>query len=173
MSNNKSLISIIIPCYNESCAFPHLKKALIEFENKLNPKYQCEYLLVDDGSSDNTWTQIIEFEKENNRVKGVRLSRNFGHQIAITCGYDLAVGDAVVTLDADLQDPPEVIHDMIRKWENGFDIVYAVRSKRDGETAFKLFTARIFYRIFKSLTKILSPVDAGDFGLILLEDTLP
>ena len=163
---NGNLISIVIPCLNEASTIPHLKKALTEFGHGLNPRYRCEFLLIDDGSTDTTWEQIVSFGQEDERVRGISFSRNFGHQIAITCGYDLAKGDAVVTMDADLQDPPEVIHDMIRHWEKGFDVVYAVRLKRYGESRFKLFTARIFYRIFKRLSKLSSPADAGDFRLM-------
>lgn len=161
----KPLISVIVPCHNEALVFSHLRDALVSLANRAS-KYRFEFILIDDGSRDETWSQIASFASADGRVRGVSLSRNFGHQIALTCGYDLANGDAVVSLDADLQDPPEVIPDLIREWEKGADVVFAVRSKREGEGFFKRWTASLFYRLFNILSETSAPIDAGDFRLI-------
>jgi polyisoprenyl-phosphate glycosyltransferase len=160
------LISVVIPCYNEAESFPYLRLALIALADRLAPRYLCEFVLIDDGSHDATWDQIICFASEDQRVRAISLSRNFGHQAALTCGYDLARGSAVVTLDADLQDPLEVVLDMIREWERGADVVFAVRQERQGENAFKIWTASAFYRVLQSVAKTSAPSDAGDFRLM-------
>lgn len=169
-SNGKSLlISLVVPCYNEGETFPRLRQELAALAERLTPRYSCEFVLVDDGSNDTTWQQIVAFASEDRRVRAAALSRNFGHQAALTCGYDLAQGAAVVTLDADLQDPPEVILDMVRKWEEGADVVFAIRTDREGESAFKLWTARAFYRVLQSVAKVPAPSNAGDFRLMSQE----
>ena len=161
----KLLISIVVPCYNESDVFPVLRKELVSLAERWASKYQTEFVLIDDGSRDDTWMQMQQFAAEDPRVVAVSLSRNFGHQSALTCGYDFAEGDAVVSLDADLQDPPEVIPDLVQAWENGADIVYAVRAHRE-DSYFKKLTAQLFYRIFLALTETSAPLNTGDFRLM-------
>lgn len=160
------LISIVVPCYNESAAFGALRAALAGLADELAPRYRCELVLVDDGSADDTWAQISAFAAADARVRGFRLSRNFGHQAAVSCGYDFAVGDAVVCLDADLQDPPAVIPQMLACWEQGADIVLGVRIARAGETWFKRVSASLFYRGFRWMTRSPAALDAGDFRLL-------
>ena len=123
-------------------------------------------ILVDDGSMDDSAELIRRYAAEDNRIKPVLFARNFGHQIAVTAGLDYSLGDAVVIIDSDLQDPPEVILDMIAKWKEGYEVVYAVRAEREGESWFKLFTANLFYRLITSITDVKIPLDAGDFRLI-------
>ncbi len=162
----KPLISLVVPCYNEEDVFPYLKAALAGIADRLGAKFRVEMVLVDDGSKDATWQQICAFSQEDLRVRGVALSRNFGHQMALTCGYDLAEGDAVVSLDADLQDPPGVVLELVEKWQQGYDVVYAVRKTRAGETRFKRWTAAIFYRIIRALGAAYVKPDTGDFRLM-------
>jgi dolichol-phosphate mannosyltransferase len=125
-----------------------------------------ELIFVDDGSRDDSFARLTSLADRDDRVRVVKLSRNFGHQIAVTAGVDAAHGDAVVIIDADLQDPPEVIPMMIDRWREGYDVVYGVRGKREGETWMKLFTAALFYRIMKRITGVEIPVDVGDFRLM-------
>jgi dolichol-phosphate mannosyltransferase len=127
---------------------------------------EAEAILVDDGSSDRTYELMLEAASADPRFRLVRLSRNFGHQIALTAGVDLAAGDAVIVLDADLQDPPEVILELAARWREGYDIVYAVREMREGETRFKRATATAFYRAFNRISEVEVPLDAGDFRLV-------
>jgi polyisoprenyl-phosphate glycosyltransferase len=162
----REAISIVVPCYNEVTVFPYLQKELSELADRIVQDYDVEIILVDDGSCDATWEKICTFSAVDSRVRGVALSRNFGHQAALTCGYDLATGDAVVCLDADLQDPPEVVLEMIRRWREGADVVYGVRTSRDGETAFKLWTAKLFYRLLRAMGAKYVREDAGDFRLL-------
>ncbi|MEW6369020.1 MAG: glycosyltransferase family 2 protein [Acidobacteriota bacterium] len=163
---SKPLITIVVPCYNERHVFPLLREALLELAQGLSPRYDVEFLIVDDGSDDGSWEQILAFAGEDQRVKAISLTRNFGHQAALTCGYDFAQGDAVVTMDADLQDPPEVVHDLVREWEKGYDVVYAVRVRREGESRFKCWTASVFYRMIRVLGQTGAPPDSGDFRLM-------
>jgi dolichol-phosphate mannosyltransferase len=128
--------------------------------------YDYELVFVDDGSHDRTHERLVAFHEQDPHLKVVKFSRNFGHQIAVTAGVDEAVGDAIVIIDADLQDPPEVIPGMVRKWEEGYDVVYGVRKRRTGESRLKLLTAATFYRLLRSFTNIEIPVDVGDFRLI-------
>jgi dolichol-phosphate mannosyltransferase len=123
-------------------------------------------ILVDDGSSDASWDLVSEITAADLRYKAIGFSRNFGHQMAITAGMDYAQGDAVIVMDADLQDPPEVVLEMAARWRDGFDVVYAVREARPGETRFKAYTAAAFYRVFRRLADVDIPVDAGDFRLV-------
>jgi dolichol-phosphate mannosyltransferase len=125
-----------------------------------------ELVLVDDGSKDGSTEIIREFARKDSRVRPVIFARNFGHQIAVTAGMDYSRGDAVAIIDADLQDPPEVILDLIKKWKEGYEVVYAVRAEREGETWFKTFTASLFYRIIYKITDVDIPVDTGDFRLL-------
>jgi glycosyltransferase involved in cell wall biosynthesis len=125
-----------------------------------------ELVLVDDGSSDGSTERILELAKQDEHVRPVIFARNFGHQVAITAGWDYARGDAVVIIDADLQDPPEAIPELIKKWREGYEVVYAVRAEREGETWFKKTTAALFYRIVHRITDVKIPVDTGDFRLM-------
>ncbi len=166
MNAQAPLLTLVIPCYNEEEVFPHLRGALVSLMDALAPDLRAEAILVDDGSGDATWQRIETFAAEDPRVRGIALSRNFGHQLALTCGYDFARGDAVVTLDADLQDPPETVLRMVARWREGADVVYAVRARREGETLFKRATASAFYRLLRlSGARQLRP-DAGDFRLV-------
>jgi len=159
-------LSLVIPLYNEEKVFPSLRTELARFMQILGAQAEVEVILVNDGSRDETWSQIMAFAKADPRVKGVGLSRNFGHQIALYCGYRLATGDAIVSLDGDLQDPPEVILQLWEKWRQGADVVFAVRKQRHGESAFKLFTAHWFYKLMSRLADTEAPLDCGDFRLL-------
>src|SRR5262249_4011261 len=120
----------------------------------------------DDGSSDGTWELLRALAGADSRLRLLRLSRNFGHQVAMTAGLDAARGDAVVLMDGDLQDPPEVIPELVARWREGFDVVYAVRCARPGETRFKLWTARLFYKLIGRMSPVPMPEEAGDFRLL-------
>ena len=160
----KPIYSIIVPVYNESGSLPELHKRLSEVMDTSGEAW--ELLLVDDGSTDGSTQMIYDLAEKDSNVRPVILARNFGHQIAVTAGLDYSRGDAVVVIDADLQDPPEVILTLIEKWREGYEVVYAVREKREGETFFKLWTARMFYRLINKITSMEIPVDAGDFRLM-------
>ncbi len=159
-----SLLSIVIPVYNEQDALPHLRQRLTE----CFPLFGCavEVLLVNDGSVDDSLGQLISWARVDARIRVINFARNFGHQAACTAGLDEARGDAVVIIDADLQDPPEVIADMIAEYRKGYDVVYGKRVSRAGETAFKRFTAWAFYRLMRRLIHPDLPEDVGDFRLI-------
>jgi len=142
---NSFLLSVVIPCMNEEEVLPRTVQQLVS-------ALECgalrfELIFVDDGSTDSTPEILRELQTEDPRIRIVRLSRNFGHQVAITAGLEHAIGDAVAIIDADLQDPPDVLLTFIKKWVDGYDVVYGVRADRDGETAFKLWTAKLFYRL--------------------------
>jgi glycosyltransferase involved in cell wall biosynthesis len=156
--------SLVVPAYNEEGVIAELAARLTEVMDALDG--DAEAILVDDGSRDRTYELMIAAAGEEPRVRLIRLSRNFGHQIALTAGVDLAAGDAVIVLDADLQDPPEVILELAARWREGFDIVYAVRDIREGETRFKRATAAWFYRGFNRISEVQVPVDVGDFRLV-------
>lgn len=157
-------VSVIVPFLNEQENLPVLYHRLVEaFQGQ--PE-SLEILFVDDGSRDGSAGWVAEQARADERVKLIRLSRNFGHQIAITAGMDHADGDAVVIIDADLQDPPETIPSLLAKWREGFEVVYAVRSARAGETWLKKFLAARFYRVFHRMANVDVPMDAGDFRLI-------
>lgn len=158
-------LSIVVPCYNEEEVFPHLREALERLLTRL-AHLRPEVLLVDDGSKDATWALIQDYARADTRIAGISLSRNFGHQAALTCGYDLCEGDAVICLDADLQDPPEVIDEMVEAWQRGADVVYAVRRQRPGESRMKLWTAALFYRIMQAIGAKHVRADSGDFRLL-------
>ena len=156
--------SLVIPVFNEAETLPELRRRLELLLDQLDGP--AEVVFVDDGSSDASFETIETFCAADERCKCIRLSRNFGHQIAITAGLDAACGDAVVIMDADLQDPPELVLELARRWREGYEVVYAVRSARAGETQFKQMTAAMFYRLFRRLTDLDVPADAGDFRLV-------
>jgi dolichol-phosphate mannosyltransferase len=161
------LISIVVPCYNEQEVFGETYRRLTAtFEQLDSSKYQYEIIFVNDGSRDNTLEQIQEIIKIDTRIKGINFSRNFGHQIAITAGLDNCKGDAAVVIDADLQDPPSVILEMVKKWEEGYDVIFGKRNARAGESTFKLLTAKWFYRFINRLSDVDMPLDTGDFRLM-------
>ena len=157
-------LSIVIPMYNEELVVPFLITGLKQFMTEL--RSEVEIILVNDGSTDSTLKQIVEWAHQDVRVKIVNFSRNFGHQIAATAGLDYATGDAVVLLDADLQDPLSVIHRMIERYREGYDVVYGQRQARRGETPIKRFTAWLFYRLMRAFVHKNLPVDVGDFRLL-------
>lgn len=163
-SRDPKSISLVIPCYNEEDVLPELRRRLQE----LVKGYSCpiEVVLVDDGSKDRTWPLIQHYSREDGFIKAIRLARNFGHQTAITCGLDQTRGEVVVILDADLQDPPEVIPAMIAEWRDGYDVVYGQRRLRHGESLSKKFFAFSFYRIFEKIAGLKVPRDTGDFRLM-------
>jgi len=164
-SRKRQLLSIVIPCYNEEDAILETIKRLKAFCSELI-NLDVELIFVDDGSRDRTRELLKREAADDTRMKLIGLARNFGHQIAVTAGMDAANGDAVVLLDADLQDPPEVIHQMVTKWREGHDVVYGVRTERPGESAFKRATAHGFYRLLNWLSDLPIPLDTGDFRLI-------
>jgi len=161
----EEILSIVIPCYNE-------EEVIAETINRLlsvcdaGKGCNFELIFVDDGSRDRTRELLRTFAEKDSRIRIIGFARNFGHQIAVTAGIDAARGDAVVLIDADLQDPPEVIPDMISKWREGFDVVYGIRTERAGESRFKLATARTFYRVLNKLSDVPIPLDTGDFRLL-------
>jgi polyisoprenyl-phosphate glycosyltransferase len=160
----KITYSIVAPIYNELDNIPALYRRVKEVMDSTGETW--ELILVDDGSIDGSTAAICELAKEDKRVRPVIFARNFGHQIAITAGWDYARGAAVVIIDADLQDPPEVILEMAKKWKEGYEVVYAVRAEREGESWFKLWTASLFYRLIYRITDVKIPLDTGDFRLM-------
>ncbi len=161
---SKPVYSIVAPIFNESGNIQELYRRLREVLESTDELW--EIILVDDGSTDESADLIRQYAERDGRVKPVIFARNFGHQIAVTAGLDYSQGEAVVIIDSDLQDPPEVILDLISKWKEGFQVVYAVRAEREGESWFKLFTASVFYRLITSITDVYIPLDAGDFRLL-------
>jgi dolichol-phosphate mannosyltransferase len=158
-------VTIIVPCYNEEVVIMETARQLREFCSDL-PLFDFEIIFIDDGSSDQTRALLKRLSFEDSRIKIIGLARNFGHQVAVTAGIDASSGDAVVLVDADLQDPPRVISIMIDKWREGYDVVYGVRIERHGESAFKRATAHIFYRFLNSISDVSIPSDTGDFRLM-------
>jgi len=156
------LLSVVAPVYNEV----ELIDAFVERTRAALGDYRFELVLVDDGSSDGTAERLDRIAAADRRVRVIHLSRNFGHQAALTAGLEHALGDAVVMLDSDLQDPPELIPALVARWQEGADVVYAVRRRREGETVFKLATAAFFYRLFNKLTQVELEPDSGDFRLL-------
>jgi len=156
--------SIVAPIYNELDNLSELYQRVREVMSGTDETW--ELILVDDGSSDGSTRRILEMAKDDEHVRPVIFARNFGHQVAITAGWDYARGEAVVIIDADLQDPPEAIPELIAKWREGYEVVYAVRAEREGETWFKKTTAALFYRIVHRITDVNIPVDSGDFRLM-------
>ena len=160
----KITYSIVAPIYNEKENLAELYRRVKDVMDSTAEPW--ELVLVDDGSSDGSTDMIRALAKEDKRVRPVIFARNFGHQIAITAGWDYARGDAVVIIDADLQDPPELILEMAKKWKEGNDVVFAVRAEREGESWFKLWTASLFYRLIYRITEVKIPLDTGDFRLM-------
>ncbi len=162
--DNKPTYTIIAPIYNEIENIQVLHQRVSEVMDSTGEPW--EFVMVDDGSSDGSTEAIMDLKAKDDKIVPVIFARNFGHQIAVTAGLDHSRGKAVVIIDADLQDPPEVILDLIAKWKEGYEVVYAVRSKREGETWFKLFTAAAFYRTIQRITDVNIPRDTGDFRLL-------
>jgi len=157
-------LSVVIPAYNEEeSVIPMYERLVAALDDVVD---ELEILFVDDGSHDRTWERVAELSKRDGRVRGLRFARNFGHQAALTAGVDAARGRAVVIIDGDLQDPPEVIPEMVEKWRDGAEVVYAQRQEREGETVFKKTTAAGFYRLLARITNVEIPVDTGDFRLM-------
>jgi dolichol-phosphate mannosyltransferase len=160
----KITYSIIAPIYNEIDNLLELYRRVKEVMDSNGESW--EFILVDDGSTDGSTDKIRELAEKDKTVRPVIFARNFGHQVAITAGWDYARGDAIVIIDADLQDPPEVILELANKWKEGYEVVYAVRGEREGESWFKLWTASLFYRLIYRITDVKIPVDTGDFRLM-------
>lgn len=158
-------ISIIIPAYNEEESLPYLKERMDKLMENMN-NYEFEILFINDGSKDNTLELIKQYRKQDNRYCYVDFSRNFGKEIGMIAGLDYATGDCVIFIDADLQDPPELIRELVKYWEQGYDDVYAKRRSRDGETFFKKFTSKMYYRVLQKMTNIEIQKDTGDFRLL-------
>ena len=160
----KITYSVVAPIYNEIEIVDEFCKRVTDVMDSTGETW--ELVLVDDGSTDGSTERILELASVNEHIRPVIFARNFGHQIAVTAGLDYTRGDAVTIIDADLQDPPEVILDLIEKWKEGYEVVYAVRAEREGESWFKLWTASIFYRIIYRITDVDIPLDTGDFRLL-------
>ncbi len=163
--NEKKLITILIPAYNEHESLPLLYDRLVKLMDEQD-KYNFEVLFVNDGSKDNTLELIKFLRKKDSRINYLNLSRNYGKEVAMAAGFDYVNGDALVLMDADLQDPPELIPEMIKYWEEGYDDVYAKRKSRKGESPLKKLTSWGFYRVLQSMTKIEIQKDTGDFRLL-------
>lgn len=160
----KPTISVVAPVYDEEVLLPEFYRRVVSAMEPLGVPF--EIVLVNDGSHDSSGAIMDQLHAQDPRVKVVHFSRNFGHQIAITAGTDHAQGESVAVIDSDLQDPPEVIVDMYHKWREGYQVIYGVRSEREGETAFKRATASMFYRLIRKITNINLPLDTGDFRLM-------
>lgn len=159
------LLSVVVPCYNEEAVLRETHVHLVAVLEQLEG-LKFELVYIDDGSRDATLEILRELQAASERVRVVSMSRNFGHQLAATAGLEHAAGDVVVVTDADLQDPPEVIGEMVALWRAGYQVVYGVRAERHGETIFKRWTARVFYRLHNQLSDTKLPLDAGDFRLL-------
>ena len=162
--NNEIIYSVVVPLYNEELVIDESYNRLKSVMDSTKENY--EIVFINDGSKDTTRDKVENICRKDEMIKLVNFSRNFGHQAAITAGMNQAIGDAVIVIDADLQDPPEAILDMISKWKEGYEVVYGKRTKREGETFFKKFTSKVYYRLLKNMTSIDIPVDTGDFRLI-------
>jgi polyisoprenyl-phosphate glycosyltransferase len=157
------VLSVVSPVYNERDSVEELWRRLTQALAELG---DYEILIVDDGSTDGSWDVLRGLAARDERLRLLKLSRNFGHQVALTAGLDAARGDAVVLIDADLQDPPELIPQLVARWQEGFDVVYAVRERRDGESRMRLLAIRSFYRLFRRMAATDIPADTGDFRLL-------
>jgi len=165
MVAERNLVSLVVPCFNEEEVIEETHRRLVALAES-ESTYAFEFLFVDDGSRDNTPQLLHRIVAADPRAQALFFSRNFGHQLAVTAGIDEARGDAVVLLDADLQDPPEVVAEMLAKWRDGWQVVYGVRAEREGESHFKLLTAHLFYRVLNYLSDTPIPLDTGDFRLM-------
>lgn len=165
MENAQPTFSIIAPCFNEEDSLPELYRRISSVMKGIGESW--ELVLIDDGSGDRT-AQVMQqlYQQDPDHVRAVLFARNFGHQIAVTAGMDHARGQAVILIDADLQDPPELISQMAQKWREGYEVVYAVRAEREGESWFKRTTASLFYRLVYRITDVEIPLDTGDFRLM-------
>ncbi|KFI24168.1 glycosyltransferase family 2 protein [Paenirhodobacter enshiensis] len=159
------LVSIIVPCYNEEEVLDQTLGQLLALQPPASVS-GFEFIFVDDGSSDGTMAKLRRAAELDNRVRAIEFSRNFGHQIAVTAGVEAASGEAVALIDADLQDPPGVLIEMIERWAEGYDVVYGMRRSREGESQFKRHTARAFYRLLNRLSEVPIPLDTGDFRVM-------
>ena len=165
LENNKNVdLSIIVPIFNEEGSIDELYERLMLNISKVTNDY--EIIFINDGSKDHSLYKLMELTKLSNKVYYINFSRNFGHQIAVTAGLDFCSGDAVIIIDADLQDPPELIPELYKKYKEGYEVVYAKRARRKGESWLKLITAKLFYRILERITTFKIPVDTGDFRLV-------
>jgi dolichol-phosphate mannosyltransferase len=164
MSKDEIVVSVAVPVYNELESLPELHRRVTEVMSAQGEGW--ELILIDDGSTDGSREWIQDLARSDAHVQPVIFARNFGHQIAVTAGLDKCRGQALVIMDADLQDPPEVIPQLIEKWREGYEVVYAVRAERKGETWFKKITAAVFYRIINRITDVDIPLDTGDFRLM-------
>lgn len=164
MQESKIDISVIIPIFNEELIIPELYQRLKKSVGSISENF--ELIFLNDGSTDNSLLALIQLSKEDPKVFYINFSRNFGHQIAVSAGLNFCKGEAVVIIDGDLQDPPELIPELYKKYKEGNEVVYAKRNKRKGETFFKKITAKLFYRVLKKITTVQIPVDTGDFRLI-------
>ncbi len=162
--DTRPTFSVVIPIWNETSVIPELYRRVVQIMDSTGETW--EMLCINDGSTDDSLEMLLELQRHDPRVRVIDFSRNFGHQVAITAGNDFAEGDAVIVMDADLQDPPETILRMIDKWREGYEVVYAVRTERQGETKFKLWTAGLFYRLLQRITDVNIPLDTGDFRLM-------
>lgn len=165
MATAKPFVSVVIPCFNEEAVLDEAHRQLQAFV-AAHPDYAFELLFIDDGSTDRTLTILRTIAAADPHVRVLAFSRNFGHQLAITAGIDHALGDAVVLIDADLQDPPGVIGEMLQQWRQGYQVVYGMRVERSGESRFKLWSAKAFYRLLNLLSDTAIPLDTGDFRLM-------
>ena len=163
-ADRRPVISVIVPIFNEEAVIPELQRRMAAVLDGAGEPW--ELVCVNDGSRDASLSMLLELRERDARVKVIDFSRNFGQQLAITAGMDFAQGDAVVVIDADLQDPPELIEEMLAKWREGYQVVYAVRAGRRGESRFKLWTASAFYRLLHRITDVEIPVNAGEFRLM-------
>lgn len=160
-----SLLSVVVPCFNEEAVIVETYRRLTE-ELSAFADSAFELVFVDDGSRDATLSLLAEIQKWDPCVRVVSLARNFGHQMAVTAGLEHSAGDIVVLIDADLQDPPSVIREMVARWQAGVDVAYGVRAEREGETPMKLWTASLFYRLINRMSDVSIPLDTGDFRLM-------
>lgn len=166
MNNKKNdiYVSVVTPCFNEEDSIESYFNRVVPICERLTNSF--EIIIVDDGSKDNTWNKIVSLSKVDSRIKGVKLSRNFGKELALTAALKFSKGQRIFVIDADLQDPPELLEEMMKHLDDGFDVVYGKRKKRTGETHFKLITSHFFYRCINLFSDIYMPTDSGDFRLM-------
>lgn len=164
MTETNPTFSVIAPVHNEQGNLSNLYARICNVLDSLGEPW--ELIIVNDGSTDNSFAEMMALHHQDARVRIINFARNFGHQTAVTAGMDFSRGQAVILIDADLQDPPELIAEMVEKWREGYHVVYAVRAQREGESPFKVWTAKLFYRLTNSITNIDIPIDTGDFRLM-------